>query len=215
MDTKTCKRCGDPKPHSEFYPRRWKTTSGEERVGLYPWCKTCACTQKHEYYTVNTELVKSRVREYEKKNPDKSKAFHDAAKAQFKKRNPKRQAQYVRRWEVKNPEKAKEMLRRGVAAFHARNPTHDRRRQHRRRAAMLAGGSYTERDLLRLLRRHDGLCAYCTNAAADTIDHVIPLVRGGRNTIGNLLPACRRCNSKKHARLLIEWRSHKALEAMA
>jgi 5-methylcytosine-specific restriction endonuclease McrA len=214
MEPKLCKRCGETKPHSEFYPRKWRTKGGE-RLGLYPWCKQCSVDQKKEYYRADPERVKARVREHELRNPEKSRAWHAAAKAEFKKRNPKRQSEYVRRWEAKNPEKAKEMLRRGVAAFHKRNPTYERRRQHQRRAALLAGGSYTERDLLRLFRRHGGLCAYCMKAEADTIDHVIPLARGGRNTIGNLLPACRRCNSRKHARLLVEWRSHKGQSVVA
>lgn len=211
---KTCKRCGEEKPHEDFYPRRWKSKGGE-RVGLYPWCKSCTLAQKHEYYLANTEIVRQRARTYEVKNPDRSRALHALVKANFKKRNPKKQSEYVRRWEAKNPEKAKEMLRRGVAAFHRRNPTYNKRRQHQRRAAMLAGGSYTERDLLRLLRRYDGLCAYCTVRPADTVDHVIPLARGGRNTIGNILPACRPCNSRKSSKLLIEWRSHTAQKAVA
>lgn len=48
-------------------------------------------------------------------------------------------------------------------------------------------------------------CAYC-GARADTIDHVLPLVRGGTNYEGNLVPACRRCNSSKSGKTIIEWR---------
>lgn len=59
---------------------------------------------------------------------------------------------------------------------------------------------------LRRFRR--GRCAYCP-AVADTIDHVIPLARGGRHAEGNLLPACRSCNSSKGDKLLIEWKAWK------
>ena len=38
MESKLCKRCGDTKSHSEFYPRKWRTKSGEH-LGLYPWCQ--------------------------------------------------------------------------------------------------------------------------------------------------------------------------------
>jgi hypothetical protein len=41
---------------------------------------------------------------------------------------------------------------------------------------------------------------------ADTLDHVVPLVRGGTNYEGNLVPACRKCNSSKAAWLLTEWK---------
>lgn len=48
-------------------------------------------------------------------------------------------------------------------------------------------------------------CRYCGAAIRDgqkTIDHVIPRSRGGGNTMGNLVVACRSCNCKKGARSL-------------
>lgn len=48
-------------------------------------------------------------------------------------------------------------------------------------------------------------CWYCPRPA-DTVDHLIPLARGGTNYEGNLVPACRSCNSRKQDRLPIEHR---------
>ena len=62
------------------------------------------------------------------------------------------------------------------------------------------------RSLLAKWKRQSRRCAYCP-AMADTIDHVVPLVRGGTSFEGNLVPACRRCNSGKSARLIVEWRT--------
>ncbi|MBC7384770.1 MAG: HNH endonuclease [Cryobacterium sp.] len=45
-----------------------------------------------------------------------------------------------------------------------------------------------------------GLCHYCHQkfkASALTLDHVIPLARGGTSTRGNCVPACKPCNSSK------------------
>ncbi len=39
-------------------------------------------------------------------------------------------------------------------------------------------------------------CAYCP-ADAETLDHVIPVAMGGQSEPGNLVPACRTCNSRK------------------
>jgi 5-methylcytosine-specific restriction endonuclease McrA len=66
----------------------------------------------------------------------------------------------------------------------------------------------TANDIRRLLIRHDHRCSYC-NERSDRLelDHVIPLSRGGRHSIGNLVPACLRCNRSKHAKLLVEWRA--------
>lgn len=50
-----------------------------------------------------------------------------------------------------------------------------------------------------LLERFGWLCAYC-HTAADTWDHIVPVLKGGRTIPGNMLPACRSCNSKKKDR---------------
>lgn len=75
-------------------------------------------------------------------------------------------------------------------------------RYHQRRAS----GTVATRDWDRLVARHQGRCAYCGWAGKLTEDHVVPLSRGGRHTIGNLLPACGSCNSSKGGRFLVEWR---------
>lgn len=41
------------------------------------------------------------------------------------------------------------------------------------------------------------VCHYCKLAEATTLDHKIPLIRGGTHIIENLLPACEPCNSAK------------------
>lgn len=48
-------------------------------------------------------------------------------------------------------------------------------------------------------------CAYC-DRPAETADHLVPLIRGGENTLANLVPACLSCNSSKGARPIEEWR---------
>jgi 4-hydroxy-3-methylbut-2-enyl diphosphate reductase len=45
-----------------------------------------------------------------------------------------------------------------------------------------------------------GICHYCkmkVGAKALTMDHVVPVVRGGTSTKGNVVPACKACNNKK------------------
>jgi 5-methylcytosine-specific restriction endonuclease McrA len=48
-------------------------------------------------------------------------------------------------------------------------------------------------------------CAYCGQPGGE-VDHIIPLARGGTHSIGNLTSSCRRCNSSKGMKLLIEWK---------
>jgi len=51
------------------------------------------------------------------------------------------------------------------------------------------------------------VCPYCNVNKTNTIDHIIPLSRGGSNNIDNLVPVCVNCNSSKGAKLLSEWDS--------
>lgn len=53
-----------------------------------------------------------------------------------------------------------------------------------------------------------GVCHYCgknVGQRALTMDHVVPLIRGGRSTKGNLVPACKDCNDAKKHHLAFEW----------
>ncbi len=53
-----------------------------------------------------------------------------------------------------------------------------------------------------------GICYYCrrrVGARALTMDHLVPLGRGGRSVRGNLVPACKACNTRKQSALPIEW----------
>jgi len=57
-------------------------------------------------------------------------------------------------------------------------------------------------------RISQGFCHYCrrqVGARGLTMDHLIPLIRGGRSVRGNLVPACKDCNSKKQSCLPWEW----------
>lgn len=47
-----------------------------------------------------------------------------------------------------------------------------------------------------VLRRDKCRCAYC-GAAANTVDHVLPRSRGGKNSWLNLVACCRTCNNVK------------------
>jgi 5-methylcytosine-specific restriction endonuclease McrA len=53
-----------------------------------------------------------------------------------------------------------------------------------------------------------GTCWYCGQKVGYhnlTMDHVIPLARGGRSTKDNLVPCCKECNTKKKNALPVEW----------
>lgn len=57
----------------------------------------------------------------------------------------------------------------------------------------------------------DGVCFYCrrrVGGRALTMDHVVPLGRGGRSARGNVAPACQDCNARKKWMLPVEWQEY-------
>ena len=64
----------------------------------------------------------------------------------------------------------------------------------RARARELRQSSFWQRKL------QAGVCAYCGQKFPPkelTMDHVVPVARGGRSTRGNVVPACKPCNTEK------------------
>lgn len=51
-------------------------------------------------------------------------------------------------------------------------------------------------------------CYYCEkplSVASATMDHIVPLGQGGRSTPGNVVPACKPCNTAKSDMTAAEW----------
>lgn len=56
-----------------------------------------------------------------------------------------------------------------------------------------------------------GKCHYCGESIPPrqlTMDHIVPISRGGRTTKGNVVPACKECNNKKKQLLPMEWEAY-------
>lgn len=97
------------------------------------------------------------------------------------------------RWAVKNRDKTNEYSR----------------ARHRQLRTNPHSVQVSERDWQRLVNRFHGCCAYCGGRPRWGVvrDHVIPVGRGGRDSIGNLLPTCRSCNSSKGDDFLVEFKT--------
>ncbi len=75
----------------------------------------------------------------------------------------------------------------------------------RRKARELRGSQWWQR------RRSKGRCYYCNCSTPPkelTMDHIVPIARGGKSTKGNIVPACKACNNKKKQLLPMEWEAY-------
>lgn len=53
-------------------------------------------------------------------------------------------------------------------------------------------------------------CQYCNaslSLSSATLDHIVPLSRGGKTSKGNVAVCCKECNTKKKYYTPVEWQS--------
>ena len=78
-----------------------------------------------------------------------------------------------------------------------------------RRRAIKKGSAIVEKVVrANLIAQYGSVCYLCNRTLAQheiTLDHLIPLSRGGHHSYENLRIACRSCNAKKHTRTLDEY----------
>jgi 5-methylcytosine-specific restriction endonuclease McrA len=111
----------------------------------------------------------------------------------------KRRERYHRRPESRQV--VKESHRRWARA----HPESARARKHKRRALIRGSeGAYTGREWIDLVEKHDHRCAHCKRHEPEiklTVDHIVPISKGGTNYISNIQPLCASCNSRKKDRI--------------
>lgn len=75
-------------------------------------------------------------------------------------------------------------------------------KRERQKARQLRASQWWKRRLAK------GVCYYCgcsTPPKALTMDHIVPIARGGKSTKGNVVPACKECNTAKKQLMPMEW----------
>lgn len=80
-------------------------------------------------------------------------------------------------------------------------------KRERRKARDLRASQWWKR------RLNKGACHYCGRAVPPkdlTMDHIVPIARGGKSTKGNVAAACKECNNAKKQLLPMEWKQYLA-----
>jgi 5-methylcytosine-specific restriction endonuclease McrA len=138
------------------------------------------------YYEKNKEKILAKGRESYAKDLEKSRANRRKRVQEWRKRNPTRGAEDAK-------------------AYAKAHPEAKRLQEQKRRVRKLNNGEFQilAKETNRLL---SSPCANCGSKEDITLDHIIPISRGGRHSIGNLQALCRTCNSSKNAKTIMEWR---------
>lgn len=156
--------------------------------------------RKREWYHANKARARETNRRWQLENPERIREIAREAYARngrpvVSPRNPEVNRRACRRWREKNIDRHKAM----IADWSKRNPDARQAGSARRRARKAAGAGVSRADWQAIKVRFGHRCAYCMQPFARlTMDHVVPLARGGEHEPDNVVPACRTCNLRKH-----------------
>lgn len=179
---KACTKCGVVKAFTDFY--RKKSGSVDGRMSS---CKSCKTAALYAWRAKNGDKWREYVRE-EIKRPHR--ASKRAAYLQSD------QARQLRLKHERNP-KTKAKRKAYLIANPDRASVYNAKRGARRRAITKVG-TVLPADWLAIKTRHGGRCIYCGKKPDRlTMDHFVPLAKGGAHDPSNIVPACRSCNSRK------------------
>ena len=229
---KTCRKCGAEKPLEDFPVEKRRPDGRESQCrecvrararANYAKRMTDAeykAAQKERwdaYRANNSERINGAQKRYRERNRDWLRERNREVAREFRKANP----DYWRLWYAKNIERERERARLSMEAHRREHPEREverkqryfernpekvraqwRENTHRRRA--LKGGTSGELAAL-MAEMVTQPCVYCGSTDRVTIDHVVPLSRGGKHEADNLAPACLPCNCSKGNKLLSEW----------
>lgn len=174
---KTCTKCGETKPVSEF------GRDARNKDSLRSNCKACRKIEKAAWYANNREKSLSYSAAWATANPDKVRARNAAWYAA----NRDRKAAYHATWAAANRESMR---------IHFQN-----------RRASQYGGKLSSGLAARLFKLQRGKCACCGLPLGDDyhLDHIMPIALGGTNTDDNIQLLRSTCNHKKHAKHPIDF----------
>jgi 5-methylcytosine-specific restriction endonuclease McrA len=100
-------------------------------------------------------------------------------------------------WQKENPEYLKE--------WRDKNRHLHNGKENKRRAAKKSNGIYfvSHKELQKL---YSSSCVKCNSSEEIQMDHIIPISKGGRHSIGNIQPLCKKCNNSKRDKFMFEWK---------
>lgn len=166
-------------------------------------CKECKGNWFSEYRKRNRVKYAAYQKAQRERNPEKMEL------QRRKHRTSPKAKETARRYSADNREKSRIRAREYARTERGRIATINKRQ--RERAKRLS--AITERSALvtdswvgSMFSLYDNRCVYCLETCLPTMDHVVPVSRGGKHEQENIVPACHPCNSSKRDRLVDEWK---------
>jgi 5-methylcytosine-specific restriction endonuclease McrA len=124
-----------------------------------------------------------------------------ARRADYYLQNKERELAKAKEWRAAHPGRMGELGRK----WNKKNP--NKRAACNSAAGARRSGAIDNADfmLFQAIREEFSSCVWCGKEGTEVIDHIIPIRKGGINVKGNLVVACRSCNSSKSNKDWLEW----------
>lgn len=146
---------------------------------------------------------RERTRAYYKKYPEKNR---ERAR-RYVEKNRSKINEKMRIYRKEHPEEYKKNLLKQKENYIKRRKTVEFKIQRnnynsKRRSFLKKVGKFTKNEWKDKLKHFNNSCAFCKTKERLEVDHIIPISKGGKNTIDNLQPLCKSCNSSKSNKIL-------------
>jgi len=179
---------------SRKYSRTWRTNNPDKvRAHNRKWYKRFG----KAWYRKNHAKQRLRRKKYYRKERRRNLEQQKARRRRHYWKNRDQILAKKRKLRAMNPELFRARERQRYLKHRVSRIVSQRNVQARRAGAK---GQIKPKQWRCLLKRHNFRCFYCgiqLTPINRTLDHKIPLSRGGANTINNVVPACRPCNNRK------------------
>lgn len=185
---KVCKTCQESKPLDEYHNEK------RGKFGKRSVCKVCYNSKQKTYRQTpeaQAKIKAARERWYEE-NPDYNRWYYEE--------NRERVLDINKTWKIANPDYMPEYLSRYLEEYSQRPEVKEaaRVKTANRRKGMV--GELPKYCLSRLIAMYGESCLNPECDGSDpilTIDHVVPVSKGGTNTMDNTQLLCYTCNRRK------------------
>jgi 5-methylcytosine-specific restriction endonuclease McrA len=191
----------NPEKHIERarkYQREHHDLVRAYRIAYYERNRTRLIDYSREYRDSHREHYSEYNSQYKRQNSEYVRLYNIAYRAAHRAED----LEYKRRYHAEHRHEERERDRR----YYQAHPEKKRAKENNRKARIYGnGGRYTDREWIELCAAYDNRCLCCGEKTKLTVDHVVPVSKGGRNSIDNIQPLCQSCNSKK-GRQVIDYR---------
>jgi 5-methylcytosine-specific restriction endonuclease McrA len=189
---KVCKICGEEKSLEDFKKCKSKSGRGTE-------CKKCDAQRSRKYYDQNKEKRNQYSKEYHQKHLEEQKR----KQKEYRIKNKKRKQDYRLRYRSITENKEKINAKQRHYYYKNKEKAYEANLRRRARKRNAKAFFISKKDIKKIYMLP---CFACGSKENITMDHKVPISRGGSHGIGNLLSLCKSCNSSKGARTLVEWK---------